>query len=247
MASQSSSVDFSLTSADHSRLPVMVVPLGELNAPLFSSMLEALDSCPAFQVSDVKGPCFVSFKFFTSTALPRWAHSRVDWSEFAAHKKVLGVIAVCQCMDEEEFEDVSARFRTTCAATPGICDSRCLVFGPEQALSHLVDIRKGFVLVDVPQEAVTKMDAVEERMVHRVLSDYALTMHTQLCAQLKEFSCSFGLTDKKIVSERQLSSPLEVERKYATHIHTHTHTHTHTYTSPVLLVNDLVDLLLADN
>ena len=213
MAFPSSIVDFSLTSADHSRLPVMVVPLGELNAPLFSSMLEALESCPTFQVTDARGPCFVSFKFLTSTALPRWARGRADWSEFTAHKQVLGVVAVCQCMDEEEFQDMAERFKTTCAAKPGMCDSRCLIFGPEQALCHLVDIRKGFVLVDVAQEQVADMAVVDERMVHRVLSDYAVTMHAQLCARLRDFGRSFGLTERRAVPERQLSSPLEVERR----------------------------------
>lgn len=213
MAVHSSVVDYSLTSADHSRLPVVVVPLGELNAPLFSSMMDALGSCPTFQVADAKGPCFVSFKFLTSTTLPRWAQSRVDWSEFAAHKQILGVIAVCQCMDEEEFQDMAARFKTACHANAGVCDSRCLVFGPELALCHLVDIRKGFVLVDVASEQVADTEAVDVWMVHRVLSDYAVTMHTQLCARLREFGRSFGLIERKVVSERQLYSPLEAERK----------------------------------
>ena len=213
MAVHSSVVDYSLTSADHSRLPVMVVPLGELNAPLFTSMMEALGSCPAFQVADVKGPSFVSFKFLTNTTLPRWAQARGDWSEFTAHKQILGVIAVCQCMDEEEFQDMAARFKTACNANAGVCDSRCLVFGPEQALCHLVDIRKGFVLVDVASEQVADTETVDVWMVHRVLSDYAVTMHAQLCARLREFGRSFGLIEKKVVSERQLYSPLEGERK----------------------------------
>ena len=215
-------VDFSLTSADHSRLPVVVVPLGELSAPLFSSMLDALASCPSFQVTDAKGPCLVSFKFFTSTSLPRWAQSCEDWSEFTAHKQVLGIIAVSQCMDKEEFDEVATQFRTKCAATPGMCDARCLVFGPELSLSHLVDIRKGFVLVDVPQEQVANAEVVDERMVHRVLSDYAVTMHAQLCVRLKECERKFGLAERKGTSERQLTSPLLMERRYDMHTRTHT-------------------------
>jgi hypothetical protein len=201
-------IDFNLTAVDYGCIHVAVVPLGNLNAPLFSSICSTLDSCPPFQLAEPKQ--YLNFKFLTS--IPRWGSGRVDWSTIQAHKQILGVLAVCQCLDAAEFHEVTHGFDSACSKHPKACDSRCIAFGPTSTLGHLVDLRRGVVLVDLPPEQVQKREEIDSRMFYKILQDFASTMHGKLQQKIKDFHLQFSEIESKVRPENILLSPF-VESK----------------------------------
>ena len=202
-------IDLNLTVFDYGCIHVAVTPLGELNAPLFSSIFHVLNSCAPFQLTDPKQ--FLNFKFLSNH--PRWATGRVDWSAVQVHKQILGVLGVCQCLDEREFHEVARVFNSKCRAYPKMQDCRCIVFGPTAQLGHLVDIRKGFVLVDLSEEQLIKHQVVDSKMLLKILADFAYSMHGKLVSMIKEFSRDITEMDMKVKPDHILLSPFEIEPK----------------------------------
>ena len=206
-------VDFNQTIQDHGSIHVAVHPLGEMHTPLFTSVCEVIQKCPSFQITESKN-AFVTFKFLSSVS--NWGTA--VYSDFMAHRQIMGVVALCQCVDEDDLEVVSSEFQSLCEERyHGICDSRCIIFGPSRKLHNKVDISQGFVLIDTPECQMDLTDSIDSKRIYRIISDLAMTIHNALSSRIRELGKDFGILDSETMkTSRLLKAPFEKidESKY---------------------------------
>lgn len=136
--------DFSQDAHDNARLFVYVTPLGETSGALYAAVIETLQNFPPFHPRGVKD-AFLSLRFLNR--LPRWARDGQPWKEFQPFKRVLGVLAVTQCQDNDDLDEAEEGFRRLCRDYT-VCESRCVVYGPKTGLEEGISTRKDFNLVE---------------------------------------------------------------------------------------------------
>lgn len=205
-----SQVDFSQDPLDNANLYITVVPIGEVTASLYSSVLDILNSLAAYRSPDGKNN-LLHFRFLNT--VPKWGHGNTEWSQFTPHKQIFGVLAVAQCFDEEEALLVESEFKqATAKYKHTLCDSKCIVFGDKNRLEEHLDFRRGFSLIeanlhDLATNGVGAAGVAAKKEIATILGDFFLAIHGVLMSKLKEITNNYlGSSNKDIPS---LISPFE--------------------------------------
>jgi len=193
-----SQVDFSQDALDNASLYIAVLPLGEVTASLYSSVLDTLNSLSAYRSPDGKNN-LLHFRFLNT--VPKWAHDDAEWSQFTPYKQIFGVLAVAQCFDEEdallvesEFKQVTVKYRHT------ICDSKCIVFGDKKRLEEQLDFRRGFSHIEADLSSSNSGESVSAKIdITTILGDFFLAIYGMLMSKLKEIANNYlGPSNKDI-------------------------------------------------
>ena len=132
-------IDFRQRLEDHCGLLILVKPVGYIGSKRFDNVLNEIALYSRAQVPN-------------STRTLRLRYARrispvyVEWSNFHAHRKVLGLICVAKCADVAEIDklgpkmkELQTQFGTT------LLDSRCFVLGC--AADSQARVPKEFVLL----------------------------------------------------------------------------------------------------
>lgn len=199
-------VDFSQDALDNASLYIAVLPIGEVTASLYSSVLDTLNLLTAYRSPDGKNN-LLHFKFLNT--VPRWAHGNgTEWSQFTPHKQIFGVLAVAQCFDEEEALLVEAEFKkATGKYKQTLCDSKCIVFGNKERLKEQLDFRRGFSLIEADL-ASSNLGAgvIIRKEIVGILGDFFLAIRGVLMSKLKDITSNLGSSSKDVPA---LISPFE--------------------------------------
>ena len=202
-----SQVDFSQDALDNASLYIAVLPIGEVTASLYSSVLSTLNSLAAYRPPDGKNN-LLHFKFLN--AVPKWGHGNTEWSQFTPHKQIFGVLAVAQCFDEEEallveyeFKQGTAKYKHT------LCDSKCIVFGNKKKLEEHLDFRRGFNLIEanLASNNIAADVIAAKKEIAVILGDFFLAIHGVLMSKLKEIINNYLGSNNKDIP--QFISPFE--------------------------------------
>ena len=202
-----SQVDFSQDALDNASLYIAVLPIGEITASLYSSVLDTLNSLAAYRSPDGRNN-LLHFKFLSS--VPKWGQSNAEWSQFTPYKQISGVLAVGQCFDEEEALLVESEFRqATVKYKHTLCDSKCIVFGDKNQLEEHLDYRRGFSLIeaDLSSNNVGR-NIVIKKEIATILGDFFLAIHGVLMSKLKDITnnCSSNRDIPSLISPFERSS-----------------------------------------
>ena len=200
-----SQVDFSQDALDNASLYIAVLPIGEIAASLYSSVLNTLNSLAAYRSPDGKNN-LLHFKFLS--VVPKWGHGNTEWSQFTPYKQVFGVLAVAQCFDEEEALLIESEFKqATTKYKLTLCDSKCIVFCEKNKLEKHLDFRRGFSLIEADLSSYSVGGVVVKREIATILRDFFLAIHGVLMSKLKDITNNYlGSSSKDIPS---LISPFE--------------------------------------
>jgi len=189
-------IDFSQDASDNASLYIAVLPLGEVTAALYSSVLDTLNLLSAYRSPDGKNN-YLHFKFLS--AVPKWGQGGVEWSQFTAYKQIVGVLAVSQCFDEEdallieaEFKKLTAKYKQT------LCDSKCVVFGDKKRIEEQLDFRRGFCAVNADLSSISSTVGIGTKDITTVLKDFFLAIYGVLMSRLKDMLKVLGSTNKEI-------------------------------------------------
>ena len=134
--------DFSQHAEDHARLFVYVKALGETSGALYGAIVDSLlDFPPVHPWGSRDSLVFVRLE----NRLPRWAKDgQRGWQKFQPYKRVLGLLAITQCHDEEDVAIVESGFKKLCGThSDTVRAQRCLVFGSRADLEG-VDLPRDF-------------------------------------------------------------------------------------------------------
>ena len=194
-------MDFSQDALDNASLYIAVLPIGEITASLYSSVLDALNSLAAYRSPDGKNN-LLHFKFLSS--VPKWGQSNAEWSQFTPYKQISGVLAVGQCFDKEEALSVESEFRqATVKYRHTLCDSKCIVFGDKNKLEKHLDYRRGFSLIEADlSSSNVGRSIVIKKEIATILGDFFLAIHGVLMSKLKDITsnCSSNRDIPSLIS-----------------------------------------------
>lgn len=202
-----SQVDFSQDALDNASLYIAVLPIGEVTASLYSSVLSTLNSLAAYRSPDGKNN-LLHFRFLN--AVPKWGHGSTEWSQFTPYKQIFGVLAVAQCFDEEEALLVESEFKqATVKYKHTLCDSKCIVFGNKKKLQEHLDFRRGFSLIEanLTSSNVAADVIAAKKEIATILGDFFLAIHGVLTSKLKDVVNNYLGSNNKDIP--QFISPFE--------------------------------------
>ena len=201
-----SQVDFSQDAVDNASLYIAVLPIGEITASLYSSVLDTLNSLAAYRSPDGKNN-LLHFKFLST--VPKWGHGNAEWSQFTPYKQIFGVLAVAQCFDEEEALLVEYEFKqATTKYKHTLCDSKCIVFGEKNKLKEHLDFRRGFSLIEANLSSNSVgTGAIIKKEIATILGDFFLAIHGVLMSKLRDITNNYLASSSKDIPS--LISPFE--------------------------------------
>lgn len=204
-------IDFNQEAKDHGCLHIVVTPLGDASSALFQTVLKELLLLPPVQLAEPKGTVLF-LKFINSLELPGWALDGPKWNDFTAHKQILGVLGISQCLDVDDLDNVMAGFKTYCAKFKGaLCDTRCIVYGSSNELGQQLDPRKGYrlILLKPDLETYTSGDiSVDE--VQEMVTDFAFAIYITLKSRITQLENTLATSLGRSEALKILKSPVEV-------------------------------------
>ena len=200
-----SQVDFSQDALDNASLYIAVLPIGEITASLYSSVLDTLNSLLAYRSPDGKNN-LLHFKFLS--VVPKWGHGNTEWSQFTPYKQIYGVLAVAQCFDEEEAILIESEFKqATTKYKHTLCDSKCIVFCEKNKLEEHLDFRRGFSLIEADMSSYSVGGVVVKKEIATILGDFFLAIYGVLMSKLKDITNNYLASGSKDIPS--LISPFE--------------------------------------
>ena len=226
-------IDFNQEAKDQGCLHIAVIALGDASAALFQAVMKELSLLPPIQLVEPKGTVLF-LRFLNSVELPSWALVGPKWNEFSAHKQILGVLGISQCLDVDDLDNVMAGFKSYCAKfKSSLCDSRCIVYGSRTEMRQHLDPRKGYRLVDLnsEQESYTSGD-INVDDIQEIVTDFALAIYITLKSRIVQLEKNISSALGRSESVKLLKSPFESkefsrpdEDAIARLAPPHTHTH----------------------
>ncbi len=204
----SSKVDFRQEARDQGCLHVALESVGETSGALLRAVGKVLRDMPPFQLPEPKDTVLF-LRFIDGGELPCWAGS-TKWGDYSAHKNVLGLLCVAQCHDSDDLDNIRAGYRESRhkALKRGLCDSRCLVYGPKKSC---MDLKDGMVHIDA---TVDELDILAEdtrpAAVEKVAGDLAQAIYNALKPQTEKVYKEV-LDPARTEPIRHLKAPMEVE------------------------------------
>ena len=205
-------VDFNQEVNDHGCLHIAVIALGDASAALFQAVMNELSLLPPIQLVEPKGTVLF-LRFLDSLELPSWALGGPKWNEFSAHKQILGVLGISQCLDIDDLDNVKAGFKSYCAKfKSSLCDSRCIVYGSRTEIGQHLDPRKGYRLVDLnsEQELYTSGD-INVDAVQEIVTDFALAIYITVKSRIAQLEKNVLTSLGRSESLKLLKSPFELK------------------------------------
>lgn len=200
-------IDFTQDAQDQGCMHIVVAALSDKEArtPFDKDVLDCLCKLPPIQLAEPKGTVLF-LRFLDAQNLPKWASDGPKWDEFSAHKQVLGVLVVCQCLDTDDLDNAKAGFGKACAKFKStFCDTnKCIIYGPKKHLEQYVDPRKGYCLIDcnLDQEQCT----VCREDLEEIVTDFALSIYVTLKSKIGQIEK--GMTNR-LEQLKALKSPCE--------------------------------------
>lgn len=127
-----SSVDFNQTTEDHCRILILVKQVGcHLKPKSFNFVYECVSKVKSHQITSPPRQVYMRY-------LKQYQVENSEWGDFQAHRKVLGLVCVGKCNDENEVselyklhEDLKDKYSGT------LFDSRLILLGLKQDGSAL--------------------------------------------------------------------------------------------------------------
>ena len=116
-------IDFRQSFEDHCGILILVKPVGYIGDKRFDNVFSEITKYTRAQVPNSTRTLHLRYS-------KRISPMYIEWSNFHAHRKVLGLICVAKCTDvaeigklEPKIGELHTQFSTT------LLDSRCFVFG----------------------------------------------------------------------------------------------------------------------
>ncbi len=210
-----SMIDFKQEARDQGCLHIALKPVGGTDTgsrALVSAVGEVLGDMPPVQMAEPKGTVLF-LRFIDGDQPPCWAAGgggggKARWEQFSAHKSVLGVLCVAQCHDADELDNIRAGYKAACSLhQPGLCGSKCLVYGPKKNLEACMDPKDGLVYID---STVDELDVLPEdtkpQVVERVATELAQSIFSTLKARMEKL---VGDSSRGVDQLPHLRAPME--------------------------------------
>ena len=181
-----SSVDFKQEAKHHGFIHIAVKDLGEEPGSFFGNVLKALAELPPIQLVEPKGTVLF-LRFLNSLELPPWALGGLKWSDFCAHKQILGVLGVSKCYDLDDLDNVLAGFKLyTANFKSSLCQSRCFIYGSKTELEGgNIDPKKGHRLIDCNTVNRTT-DGIKSDVLTKEINDFARSIYDTLINEISD-------------------------------------------------------------
>ena len=205
-------LDLTQDATDQGALHVTVAPIADVSTPLYEAVCKKLTSMAPIQLSDPKG-VVLYLKFIKSSELPVWAEKEAKWSEFCAHKHMVGLLAVAQCTDIDEALNITVGFKTATSRFKTLSDFKCLIYGPKKVTSNSFDSKKGFCLIDCKlegdiYEAVDETE-VNTQQLEEIVHDFAQAIYNSIKSRIEHVKNYISPNSGRVEAIRQLKSPFE--------------------------------------
>jgi hypothetical protein len=203
-----SAVDFSQVARDQGCLHIAVKSVGDTNDALVGVVRKVLRDMPPVQLPEPKGTVLF-LRFIDGDNLPCWATGKARWEQYSAHKNVLGLLCVAQCHDSDDLVNIVAGYKASCKdLQPGLCSSKCIVYGPEQSCTEL---KPGMVHIgNTVDELDILLDDIKPPAVERVASELAKGIFFALKSRMEHVQKAVG-DPGRTDPIKHLKAPMELE------------------------------------
>jgi len=212
-------MDFSQDARDQGCLHIALKGLGEGSGALAGTVGKVLRNMAPVQLQEPKGTVLF-LRFIDEDKLPSWASTIADgasapgrsrWEQFSAHKDVLGLLCVAQCLDAEDLKWVRGAYKDSCEARGvGLCASRCIVYGHKKSWSSAAEVKDGLVYVEATLDELDIIsEDVKPPVIERVANDLAQSIFRALKSKADELFRIVSDTSRADVL-RHLKAPMEL-------------------------------------
>lgn len=209
-----STVDFSQEARDQGCLHIAVKSVGATNSALVQAVGRVLRDMPPVQLPEPKGTVLF-LRFIDGDELPCWAGGKARWEDYSAHKNVLGLLCVAQCHDADDLDNIRAGYRDSCKAhQPGLCSSKCLMYGSRRSCTGLKDgiLKDGLVHIDC---TVDELDILPEDInppvVEKVANELAQSIFFALRSRMEGIQRLVG-DPGRTDPIKHLKAPMEMDQ-----------------------------------
>lgn len=197
-----STVDFSQEARHQGCMHIALNAIGETSNTLFATIEELLQGMPPLQLSEPKGTVLF-LRFLNGTELPCWAGSGArKWDQFSAHKSVLGLLCVAQCYDADELDNIRSGFKERIKShKPGLCASKCIIYGSKKNLESYIDPKEDLILIDCAADSAdVAAEDVQASVVEEIVSELSISIFTSLRSRIA--------SNQKLIDDPSRTDPL---------------------------------------